>query len=146
MYVLLEIYGIRTKWARTELDPAHNNGQAKHCVAEYKRPRRRVVEQQLAKPVSDKCSSVYRISSFLAKMHLKSGERANNSQPHLKHNQSNTSKVHGAEPWIANPPPIKNPAANNQDQPKHHKRNESNMRNQYDVGKYAICASVHFLS
>ena len=118
-----------------EFEPGADHREAEERVADDENPGRCVVVKQLAQPMCDERTAVGFIARHLSKTVLKDGERADDAEPGLNHDQPDGGEVQGAKPGPPHPSPTEKSPAEYREQSEHDKRDEGDVRDQHEIGE-----------
>ena len=121
--------------ARRKVPPGSDYEQGEHGVPGNKHPRRRVVVEQLLKPVLDEAAPIRRFARARTQPHFQGGERADEAEPRLRDNDSNSRNMSDSKPGIVYPAPALQVAYDDKQQPSDDKHRNTEVNDQHGIGE-----------
>ena len=78
------------------------------------------------------------VTRFLPKRHLPGGERTNDAEPSLQHNDADTCEMRGTKPRIAHPGPGEQLSNQDEDNAENNERDEKRVNNENQICRKEI--------
>ena len=95
-------------------------------------------EAEKIQPMLDKALAVGCLARGLSQLLFPDRQRTDLTAPDFNNDKSNREEMQDSEPEISHPQPMQQSADNREQQTADDETDETNMRNQYDIGERAV--------